>query len=76
MSESDEVLNSPITDFEIRKSIRDLKLGKAAGHDEILNEYFKNANDILLPLLVKLFNIIFETGMLMAQWKNQTNIQK
>ena len=68
ISESDDILNSPITDFEISKAIRDLKLGKAAGHDEILNEYFKNAKDILLPLLVKLFNIIFETGMLPSSW--------
>ena len=68
ISESDGILNSPITDFEISKAIRDLKLGKAAGHDEILNEYFKNAKDILLPLLVKLFNIIFETGMFPSSW--------
>ena len=38
ISESNDILNSPITDFDIIKAIRDLKFGKAAGHDEILNE--------------------------------------
>ena len=48
MSESFDILNVPITDFEISKAICDFELGKAAGHHEILNEYLKNAKDILL----------------------------
>ena len=59
---------SPITEFEISKVIRDLKLGKAAGHNGILNEYLKNATDILRPLLIKLFNIIFKSGKLPTLW--------
>ena len=61
-------MNVPITEFEISKAIRDLKLGKATGHDGILNEYLKNATDILMPLLIKLFNIIFESGKLPTSW--------
>ena len=68
ISESDDILNVHITEFEISKAIRDLKLGKAAGHDGILNEYLKNATDILMPLLIKLFNIIFESGKLPTLW--------
>ena len=68
ISESDNILNVPITGSEINKAIRALKLGKAAGHDGILNEYLKNTKDILLPLLIKLFNIIFETGKLPSSW--------
>ena len=45
-----------------------MKLGKAAGHDGSLNESLKNATDILMPLLIKLFNIIFESGKLPTLW--------
>ena len=59
---------SPSQKFETSKAIRDLKLGKAAGHDGILNEYLKNATDIFMPLLIKLFNIIFESGKPPTSW--------
>ena len=35
----DELLDSEITEDEVRKAIRRLKSGKAAGADQVINEY-------------------------------------
>jgi hypothetical protein len=40
-----------------------LRNGKAFGNDGILNEYIKNTIDDLMPIYVKLFNIILDTGI-------------
>jgi len=36
------------------------KNGKVFGNDEILNEYIKNTIDDLMPIYVKIFNIILD----------------
>ena len=41
---------------------------KAAGLDEILNEHIKASIHIMLPVYVKLFNIIFDTGLVPESW--------
>jgi hypothetical protein len=40
-----------------------LRNGKAFGNDGILNEYIKHTIDDLMPIYVKLFNIILDTGI-------------
>ena len=45
-----------------------LKNGKAFGNDGILNEYIKNTIDDLMPIYVKLFNIILDTGIVPYTW--------
>ena len=45
-----------------------LKSGKAFGNDGILNEYIKNTIDDLMPIYVKLFNIILDTGIVPDTW--------
>ena len=47
---------------EVRKYIRGLKSGKAAGDDQILNEYLKANVDSCMPLYVTLSNLILRTG--------------
>ncbi|XP_071123270.1 uncharacterized protein [Mytilus edulis] len=63
-----EVLNSEITTEEISKCIRDLKNGKASGDDLIINEFMKSTSHIFIPVYVKLFNMIFDSGILPDIW--------
>ena len=65
---SNDILDSPISRKEISESIRYLKTNKAAGIDNILPEFIKNADDILLPYLELLFNVILETGQFPSSW--------
>ena len=66
--DTDEILNIRISEFEMSSSIRGLKPGKSAGYDEILNEYIKCTQNIFMPLYIKLFNFIFETGFIPDTW--------
>ena len=63
-------LNCPITEDEIKKAIANLKNGKSAGDDRILNEYLKTSIDKLMPIYLKLFNIILDTGIIPENWCN------
>ena len=65
---SDHILNSPITELEVTEAINGLKLGKSPGYDEILNEHIKSTKYLFMPLYIKLFNIIFDTGILPDVW--------
>ena len=53
---------------EIMKAIKKLKNNKACGIDTILNEYIKTSVELIAPLLVKLFNIILNTGNVPLDW--------
>jgi hypothetical protein len=64
----DQFLNSPITEKEIKNVVLKLRNGKAFGNDGILNEYIKNTIDDLMPIYVKLFNIILDTGIVPDTW--------
>jgi hypothetical protein len=63
-----QFLNSPITEKEIKNVVLKLKNDKAFGNDGILNEYIKNTTDDLMPIYVKLFNIILDTGIVPDTW--------
>ncbi len=66
--ETNDVLNRTFTTDEIRKCINKLKNNKAYGLDLILNEYIKVSVDMMLPVYVKLFNIILDTGVIPSNW--------
>lgn len=68
LDDDNQLLNMPITEEEISKCINKLKNSKLPGSDQILNEYIKNAKPKLLPLYTKLFNLIFETGIIPENW--------
>ena len=55
-------INGQITADEILKSIKDLKTEMACGDDKINNEYIKSSAHLLIPIYVKLFNCIFDSG--------------
>ena len=56
------------TSVEIDKCIKLLKNNKSPGIDNVLNEYIKCTKTQLLPICVKLFNIILETGYIPSNW--------
>ena len=66
--ENNQYLNSAITSAEIEKCISALKNSKSPGTDNILNEYIKNTKEMFLPLYVKLFNAILDTGLIPSTW--------
>lgn len=61
-------LNNPITANEIEMAIKSLKLNKASGIDNIINEYLISMKHLLLPTYEKLFNIILDTGIVPSDW--------
>ena len=65
-----EELNVPISEEEIDKAISELKPGKSAGADLLLNEFYIHGKDILKPYLHRLFNFIFNSGVFPEAWSN------
>ncbi|MES9884249.1 MAG: reverse transcriptase family protein [Sedimenticola sp.] len=68
IDDDDEILNSSITDDEIRKCIIKMRNNKAPGSDNIINEYIKTTIDDMLPIYTNLFNLVLETGILPECW--------
>ena len=63
-----EELDSSITAAEVEKCMNSLKQGKACGTDNLLNEYFLEAGDILLSHITDLFNAILDSGCFPDNW--------
>jgi hypothetical protein len=61
-------LNFPFTLNEVTSFINKLKNNKAPGIDGICNELLKYSVDIIGPEIVKIFNLIFETGKFPSLW--------
>jgi hypothetical protein len=45
-----------------------LKTEKACGDDNIINEYIKSSAHLLIPIYVRLFNCIFDSGKVPCTW--------
>ena len=67
-SDSNSILNIPISQEEILSVVKSLKNNKASGPDKILNEYIKQTIDCMINVYVKLFNLIFEKGVFPDSW--------
>ena len=61
-------INQPIMESEILLAAKSLKNNKSPGLDCILNEHIKSTIHIMLPVYVKLFNLIFDTGIIPESW--------
>ena len=61
-------INLPISPDEIMSAVKMLKNNKSPGIDEVLNEHIKCTVQMLLPTYTKLFNIIFDTGVVPENW--------
>jgi hypothetical protein len=66
--------DSTITYKEIKKAIFDLKKGKSAGPDRILNEIIKYTNPVMINSYMKIFNVILKTGLYPKSWKESFTI--
>lgn len=66
-SQSNDI-NMPISINEIKLCVRKLANGKSNGLDQILNEHIKSTLHIMLPLYHKLFNLVFNTGIIPKSW--------
>ena len=64
----DESLDSPFSMDELKKVISSLKSNKSPGMDGLTAEIFKSSYDILSPLLLRLFNVVFISGYYPTQW--------
>lgn len=67
-TESNGILNDGITENEVLCAVKLLKNNKAPGADHIINEYIVATIDIVLPVYVKLFNIILDSGKVPDVW--------
>lgn len=63
-----EEINTRITETEIYTAIKNLKNIKSNGPDEILNEHLKYTADLMMPVYIQLFNLIFDTGLIPENW--------
>lgn len=61
-------LGVPISVKEVVDVINGLKCRKSPGKDNLINEYFKHMCDDLSPLLTRMFNVIFDTGIFPHTW--------
>ena len=68
VADDQHILNRIITDNEIQSCINRLKDHKAPGSDNNLNEDIKISADILIPIYLKIFNLIFSTGLFPDTW--------
>ena len=64
----DDILNSVISDDEVRIQLNRLKSGKASGSDGIAIEFLKCARDYIVPCLTSLFNVILTSGEYPSSW--------
>ena len=62
-------LNDVITVDEVKFAISNLKLGKSAGPDQLINELYVNGGETLVIHITTLFNIIFSTGKFPEIWR-------
>ena len=60
--------DDPFSQIEIRKAIKNLSSNKACGADNIINEYFIHAAELLVEPIKLLFNKILQTGVFPSQW--------
>ena len=65
-----KVLGSSITNDEIVESLNSFQNNKSPGSDGLTKEFYLAFINILLPILTKLFDIIFKTGNLSKSQKN------
>jgi hypothetical protein len=63
-----EEIDSPISEKEITDAIKSLKNNKSPGFDNIVNEQIKATAHIMLPIYIKLFNMLFDNGIIPESW--------
>ena len=67
-TQNNEEINHCITSEEIFSAVKSLKNNKSPGSDDILNEHIKCTLHAMLPTYTKLFNLVFDTGIVPENW--------
>lgn len=67
---NNEELDYAITESEISAAVKLIKNGKACGTDSILNEHIKSTLDLMMPVYVRLFNYVLDSGNIPKEWLN------
>ena len=65
---SDEELDCPFTESELKKAIFQQKNNKACGPDNISAEYLKHSYDITSSFLLSFYNRVFNEGSFPEEW--------
>ena len=65
---ANDTLNGKFIEEEITSIIQNLKNGKAPGYDCVINEYVKSTISLCMPLYLKLFRKIIDTGIIPEIW--------
>ena len=65
-----EELDLPISEHEIEIAIGKLRKDKSCAEDCLINEFFINGKDTLIPILKSLFNLIFDAGFFPEAWSS------
>lgn len=68
---TDQILDTEISQLEIQHAVNKLKLGKAAGIDNITTELVKNGYNSLSTFLRDLYNKIYDTATFPSDWQRQ-----
>ena len=66
-----ENLDRLISTDEVKTAINSLKKSKSPGEDNVLNEYFIEAGDILISHITDIFNGIFNSGVFPDFWSKE-----
>ena len=64
----EQIFNADITDEEIIKAVKSLKMGKSAGLDGVIPEMFFHSLPFILPLITRFFNRLFKTADFPESW--------
>ena len=64
----DDVLNARISQAELENAILIIRNDKSSGVDNVTNEYLKHNVYLMIPIYFKLFNFIFDKGVVPVSW--------
>ena len=65
---ADNYLDHRITESEVLRAIRTLKTGKSPGIDGLSIQFIKTSSQHLVPYLVELFNMFYDSGYFPPEW--------
>lgn len=66
---STDFYNLAITNEEVENALRRSSRKRATGPDNVAIEVFKDNKDIFIPIITKLFNMIFDAGRIPEKWR-------
>ena len=65
---TNEYINKEFTEEEVMNMIVKLRNNKACGVDNIINEYLKKCPEMLVSIIVKMFNVVLSSGLVPSVW--------